>query len=116
MWASQPGLRPAGAVKPSSGQGNAFLDYYPGGWQEILPNFGDPCEYKGAMFGLHDEVSLLPWDYSILEDDPQCVSVALEVRCIHTPFRLRKTLTLRSSHMLAIDERVPNESDGAMDY
>ena len=115
MWESQPGLPPADAVKPNPAEGNAFLDYYLGGWQEILPNFGDPCEYKGVRLGLHDEVSLLPWRYEVVEDDPNCVSVALEVRCIHTPFRLRKTLTLRSGCTLEIDEQVQNESDEAMD-
>jgi len=115
MWASQPGLQPAGAVRSPSVGGKAFLDYYPGGWQEILPNFGDACEYKGAALALHDEVSLLPWQYSILENDPQCVSVQLEARCIRTPFRIRKTLTLRPGCTLKIDEQVRNESEEFMD-
>jgi len=115
MWASQPGVPPADAVKPSRSQGNAFLDQYLGGWQEILPNFGDPCEYKGMKLELHDEVSLVPWRYTILENNPECVSVALEVRCVHTPFRVRKTLTLRAGCTLEIDEQVRNESDEAMD-
>lgn len=115
MWASQPGLQPAGITKPATAGGNAFLDYYPGGWQEILPNFGDPCEYKNATLGLHDEVSLLPWRYSVLEDDPECVSVLLEVRCVRTPFRLSKTLTLRMGCALEIAEQVENESPETMD-
>lgn len=114
MWASRPGLQPAGAVKAPA-QGNAFLDFYPGGWQEILPNFGDPCEYKKVALGLHDEVSLVPWKYTIVEDEPQCVSVVLEVRCVRTPFRLRKTLTLRPGRVLEIEEQVENESAETMD-
>ena len=110
MWASKPGLQPAGTIKPSSGQGNAFLDNYPGGWQEILPNFGEPCEYKDTSLGLHDEISMLPWDYAILVDDPQCVSVRLEVRCMLTPIRINKTLTLRSGGELEIEETVENDS------
>lgn len=115
MWASQPVLQPSGTVKALSAGGNAFLDYYPGGWQEILPNFGDPCEYRGTALALHDEVSLLPWQYVIVENDPQCVSVRLEVRCMRTPFRIRKTLTLLSGCILEIDEQVQNESEESMD-
>jgi hypothetical protein len=115
MWSSQPGLQPAGAVKTSTGQLNSFLDNYPGGWQEILPNFGDPCEYKNTTLGLHDEVSMLPWSYSIVDDEPQCVSVRLEVRCVRTPFRIQKTLTLRPGCVLEIAEKVTNESAETMD-
>ena len=115
MWASQPGLQPAGTVKTSSGPVNPFLDNYPGGWQEILPNFGDPCEYKNTTLRLHDEVSMLPWNYAIVEDEPQCVSVRLEVRCVRTPFRIRKTLTLRPGCVLEIAEKVTNESAETMD-
>jgi len=113
MWTSQPGLQPAGAVNAVSA--NAFLDLYPGGWQEILPNFGDPCEYKKAQLGLHDEVSLLPWNSTIVEDSPQCVAVELQVRCVRTPFRIRKTLTLRSDCELEIAEHLDNESLETMD-
>lgn len=115
MWASQPGLKPVGAVKASSGQDNDFLDNYPGGWQEILPNFGAPCKYKNITFGLHDEVSMVPWNYTIVDNEPECVSVRLEVRCLHTPIRVHKTLTLRAGCVLDIEETVENESTEPMD-
>ncbi|HEX4424144.1 MAG TPA: aldose 1-epimerase [Terriglobales bacterium] len=115
MYVSQPGLQPAGAVKAPTANGNAFLDYYPGGWQEILPNFGDPCEYKNAALGLHDEISLLPWKYTILQDELDCISVLLEVQCVRTPFRLRKTLTLRPGGTLEIAEELQNDSAEKMD-
>jgi hypothetical protein len=44
-----------------------FMDYYPGGWQEIFPNGGAPSSYLGAQFGQHGEVSNLPWDYEITQ-------------------------------------------------
>lgn len=116
MWRSVPGLRPRGSVVVSANPKNAFLDFYPGGWQEVMPNFGDPCEYKGAALGLHDEVSLLPWAATVAKDEPDCVSVALEVRCLRTPFRLRKVLTLRLGCELEIHETVINESEETMDF
>ena len=114
MWASRPGLQPAGAVKAAS-PGSAFLDFYPGGWQEILPNFGEPCEYRGCTLGLHDEVSLLPWNVTVVEDHLEVVSVLLEVHCLRTPFQVRKTLTLRSGSELLIEEELTNDSNEVMD-
>jgi Domain of unknown function (DUF4432) len=110
MWASHPGLQHAGTVKTSTGPLSPFLDNYPGGWQEILPNFGDQCEYKNTTLRLHDEVSMLPWNYTIVEDEPQCVSVRLETRCVRTPFRIGKTLTLRPGCVLEVAEKLTNES------
>jgi hypothetical protein len=116
MWLSYSGLPPASACRPDVvGSNGAFLDYYPGGWQEILPNFGEACTYKQAALGLHGEVSLLPWQYTILQDDIECVSIRLSVRCIRTPFRLEKTLTLGSGPVLKIEERLINDGQEEMD-
>jgi hypothetical protein len=114
MWASQPGLQSSRAMKGVTPE-TAFLEFYPGGWQEILPNFGDACRYKGAALGLHDEVSLLPWACTIVENHPGCVSAVFEVRCVRTPFRIRKRLTLRGGCDLQIEEEVWNESSEEMD-
>jgi hypothetical protein len=91
------------------------MDHYPGGWQEILPNFGASCVYKGATIGQHGEVSLLPWRYTILKDEPSCVSVEFSVRCIRTPFDLRKTLTLGRGPVLKLEEQLTNVSAEFMD-
>ena len=114
MWVAQPGLPPAGALKAVTPE-TAFLEFYPGGWQEILPNFGDACRYKGAALGLHDEVSLLPWTSQIIDNNAACVSATFEVRCIRTPFRIRKKLILRPGCHLEIEEEVSNESNEEMD-
>lgn len=117
LWLSYPGLRHrqlSPEHRPDAH--SSFLDSYPGGWQEILPNFGDPCQYKGAALGLHDEVSLLPWSYEIRQDDPSCVAVQFSVRCVRTPFRIEKTLTLRPGCVLQISERITNEAAEQMDF
>ena len=116
LWLSYPGLRPAGlptvGVPDASG---SFLDTYPGGWQEVLPNFGEPCVHKGASLGLHAEVSLLPWQYTILQDDPTCVSVQFSVRCIRTPFALTRVMTLCPGSVLRLQEKLVNESSETVD-
>jgi Domain of unknown function (DUF4432) len=91
---------------------HAFLDTYVGGWQEILPNGGAPSQYGGARFGQHDEVSNLPWDYRIVEDTPQRVSVAFSVRTYRTPFHLERQVWLdQDTAELRVVERLRNESN-----
>lgn len=110
------GIRPPTLQGPTPGWG-AFLDYYEGGWQEILPNGGPACTYKGVTFGLHDEISLLPWRYRIIEDEPERVIVDLEVSAVRTPFRLQRRMSLSSgSAVLEIEETLTNEGREPLDY
>jgi hypothetical protein len=111
MWRSPNGVRnPATFVPTVPRPEGSFLDYYEGGWQECFPTGGHAAEYKGARFGVHGEVCLIPWAYSIVEDKPARVVVRFTVRTYRTPFRLEKTVTLeRHSGCLVFDERVVNE-------
>ncbi|MBI2843823.1 MAG: DUF4432 family protein [Armatimonadetes bacterium] len=113
MWRSPLGLPSAAKLARSLPPGiGAFLDNYEGGWQEVLPNGGFPCIYKGIDFGLHDETPLLPWSCVILEDTPDSVSARCWVRTRLTPFYVEKTLTLRSGEAtLTIEEEVINEGE-----
>ncbi|MGB9678222.1 MAG: DUF4432 family protein, partial [Candidatus Ratteibacteria bacterium] len=95
----------------------SFIDYYPGGWQEIFPNAGGMCEYKGAILGLHGEVSLLPWEYKIIEDSKDKVSVKFSVYTYRTPFYLEKTITIKSgTPYIEIDEEVRNLAGEEVDF
>jgi len=88
-----------------------FEDYYYGGWQEILPNSA-PINYRGAKLGQHGEVSLIPWDYKIINQSVDEVSVKLWTRPLRFPIMIEKTLTLKKgSPKLYIDETLTNESD-----
>ena len=92
---------------PSTGP---FLDYFSGGWNEVLPNGGPHVTYKGAELGQHGEISLIPWEYAIMEDTPDRVAVRLWVRPIRTPFFLEKTLSLEPGRaVLKIEETLTNE-------
>ena len=103
-------------ITKESKPGN-FLDYYPGGWQEIFPNGGAPCEYKGAVLGLHGEVALLPWDYKILEDTSEKVSVLFSVGTYRTPFELEKIITIEKGNgYIEIEEKVKNTGGQNMDF
>ncbi|MEA4906494.1 MAG: aldose 1-epimerase [Anaerolineaceae bacterium] len=90
----------------------AFHDYYYGGWQEVLPSAGWASEpYLGTFQGLHGEVSLLPFEASLVEDDPQRVSLRTRVRMYRSPLALERTLTLeRGKAALLVHEKLVNES------
>jgi hypothetical protein len=111
MWRSPQGVRnPATFVPTVPRPEGSFLDYYEGGWQDCLPTGGGPAHYGGTSFGPHGEVCLIPWDYVVLEDDPEQVVVRLRVRTYRTPLLVEKTLSLRrGSATLTIDERLLNE-------
>jgi hypothetical protein len=94
---------------------DTFVDGYGGGWQEILPNGGAPSSYAGASFGQHEEVSLLPWDYAVVEDTEERVVVRLSVACAKTPLRLVKELSLEArSAQLDVNETLVNESPASV--
>ncbi|OQY92230.1 MAG: hypothetical protein B6D39_04935 [Anaerolineae bacterium UTCFX2] len=103
---------------PTNVHSLGFLtDVYDGGWHEQLPNSGNPSNYGGAEQGLHGEVCLLPWRWSVLEDTPDRICARFWVRTYRTPFLLEKTMTLeRGKAVLSIDERVTNESSAPQHF
>ena len=112
VWLAPGGVRnPTSYLSTSPDPLATFLDYYPGGWQEIFPNGGAPSSYLGASFGQHGEVSNLPWDYRIVEDSEEAVAVRFSVRTQKTPFLLQKLLRLRSGEgSIQFEETLTNES------
>ena len=95
----------------------SFSDFYEGGWQELLPVAGDfPSESKGAQFGQHGEVALLPWSYRINEDTPERISITFSVDTTRTPFHLDRTMILEHGEpTLQIEESLKNEGDEPME-
>ena len=52
MWRSPLGVRPqAMNLNTIPSADGSFMDYYEGGWQEVFPNGGRPCVYKGCEMG-----------------------------------------------------------------
>lgn len=103
---------PAGGARESS-----FFDHWTGGWFEVLPNGGPACEYKGVQLGSFAETINVPWNYRILEDQPDRVSVALWVNTYRTPFLLQKILTLEAGKAaLSIKERLTNEGQEPLEF
>lgn len=94
---------------------NQFEDYYYGGWQEVLPN-SQAFNYRGAMLGLHGEVSLIPWKFAIITNTDEEVAVKLWTRPLRIPLLIEKTLSLtRNEPNLIITEKLTNESSTHLD-
>lgn len=118
MWRSPMGLRDPRTFVPSSENGAGFwFDYWEGAWQEVLPNGGVASDYKGAHYGLHGESSLIPWEFRVLEDQPERISVAFWARMYRSPFYLEKRLSLEEhSGVLTIKETLVNEGRERMAF
>lgn len=118
LWHAPQPILPAreGVMSSARGQG-AFLDYYSGGWQEVLPNAGPATVYKGAELGQHGEAALLPWDVRVIEDDARRVEVEFTVETLRTPFRLVRRMALESnSPHLTLSESLTNLGEEPMHY
>jgi galactose mutarotase-like enzyme len=99
-----------GVVSVAHPDGN-FLDHFAGGWQEILPAAQFPDSYRGAAFGVHGEAALLPWDWSIVVDEPDELAVELTVRLRRFPVTLTRRMSISSeAAVLRFDERLSNNS------
>jgi hypothetical protein len=117
MWRTPMGWRNPATFTPTvASAAGSFLDLYGGGWQECFPAGGGPCTSKGAEFGVHGEVALLPWHGKIVKDTPEEIAAKFWVRTVRTPFYLEKTLSLKAnSPVLTLAERVVNEGEEEME-
>lgn len=118
MWRSPCGLRNPLRLQTSvGGSEGPFTDGYEGGWQEIFPNGGRNCTYKGAEYGLHGELWGLPWEVEVVYEAAEEVSVKFSVATLRSPFVVEKTLSLGSGRaLLAIEETVRNTGEEEMAF
>lgn len=100
---------PASIFTQKRDTGSQMEDYYYGGWQDCLPNSA-PFTYRGASYGQHGEVWGITWQYSIIEDSADQVTLKCWVRPMRTPLLVEKYLTLKKdSSALTVKSRVTNE-------
>jgi hypothetical protein len=118
LWHTpQPMMPPGQLISTSPRQQGSFLDFFPGGWQEVLPNAGPATVYKGAELGQHGEVALLPWTVRVIADRASHVSVEFSVETVRTPFRLVRTISLESEALECdLNESLTNLGEEEMDF
>jgi galactose mutarotase-like enzyme len=110
------GPRNPGDILPTSGHSEVFRDLTGGGWSDILPNAGQPSEYLGAKFGLHEETALLRWKGEITERFDLRVSAKFRVDLIKYPLTVEKKITLGQDTKLLIEETVTNNSNQELPF
>jgi galactose mutarotase-like enzyme len=118
LWhAPQPYLPPGQQIATVNRPQGNFLDYYPGGWQEVAPNAGPATSYENAQLGQHGEVALLPWDLRVVEDSESRVEIELSVETLRTPFRLMRRMSIVSGcSVLSLQERMTNLGEQRLPY
>jgi len=96
MFHAPTGYRKPGSIvgtcKRSEGE---FMEYYGGGWQDILPFAGnEPIKHRFGEWSMHGETPLLPWDAVIEKDSPSEVTAKLFIDIPRYPFHLEKWITM----------------------
>ncbi|MBN2072395.1 MAG: DUF4432 family protein [Actinobacteria bacterium] len=94
-----------------------FLESYLGGWQEIVPNGGPGCVYRGAVFEQHGETPQLCWDHEIIEDSPGKISVRFSTRLKKLSLEIEKIITMVSnSPVVTLKEKLLNTGKETVDF
>lgn len=95
----------------------SFIDYYEGGWQDVFPNAGPSCRWRGVDWGQHSITPLLQWDCKIEKNSGEGVIVHLEVDCHCYPFSIDKWIILKKGeNSFIIKERLTNRSEQELEY
>ncbi|MCW5980414.1 MAG: aldose 1-epimerase [Bryobacteraceae bacterium] len=117
LWKSPWGLKPLGAGIPTAATSEeAWLEHYAGGWQEMFPNGGDSCVYKGCRLNFHGEVSTLPWEFTHAEGGDYA-EAEFTVATFRSPFRLRRRMRVESGRpVLRIFETLTNAGEEPMRF
>lgn len=111
------GIRNPAGVTPSVYTDSPYLDFFSGGWNDVIPCGGPGANYKGALLGQHGETSLAAWNCTIIEDTPERVAARLWVRPLRIPFFIEKTLSIEPGMpVLNISEKVVNEAGEKLQF
>lgn len=103
LWHGHPDVMAnKGGIQSTMAPSGVFLENFAGGWQEVFPTGGDPTVHKGASFGQHGEVALLPWNLSVIEDTHEKLIVVFFVRSRRFPLTLKRTIEIRADEASAV--------------
>jgi galactose mutarotase-like enzyme len=101
----EPGVGPA----PAADSTGMWVNYSWSAWETIFPNYGPPCEYKGALLDFHGEAGRLPWQVENVENDGKCLRVTVCVDLVKSPFRIERIMSLEAGQpILSISETITN--------
>jgi hypothetical protein len=96
--------------------GAAYDDWFCGGWDELFPNDA-VVEIGGERYPDHGELWAMPWEWSIVEQTRDEVTISLRHAGIITTTRFEKRLTMRANEpLLHIAARIRNEGAQPLDF
>jgi len=113
------GYRKPGSLTGTVGRSDGeFMEYYGGGWQDILPFAGnETIKHRFGEWGMHGETPLLAWDATIEDESPSEVTVKLAVNTPRYPLHVEKWITIDdNSATVRIREKVANTSNQTLEY
>lgn len=117
IWRSPQGLSCLKKIQYVKKDDHILTDGYTGGWFECFPSLGEPCNYKGANIPHYGEVCYLPWEYTVLKDEPGEVSLKCLVKTTKTPYSIEKIFTVKSGEpTLYIEESISNTGGVDLHY
>lgn len=102
LWRSPWGLRMRGSAATAADSATNLIEWYPGGWQVMLPNGGDEVAAYGTTWGMHGEAWLAPFEATLVED-----GVELRARLVRSPLELLRVIRLDGG-CLSVTETVTN--------
>ncbi|HZU26413.1 MAG TPA: DUF4432 family protein [Bryobacteraceae bacterium] len=89
-----------------------WMDGYSGGWQELFPNAGDACVYKGALLGFHGEASISCWECRVEHEGPVAAAVEFSARLARSPFALRRRYIVEVGRpSVRVEEEITNRGE-----
>jgi galactose mutarotase-like enzyme len=96
----------------------AFLDHYPGGWQDVLPAAGGPSEGDGGTpLGLHGESTVIPLNVEVLADTTERIAVELTAELTRYPLAVERKVALEAGDpTLHVSETVTNVGEVGVHY
>lgn len=117
VWRNPMGLSGLKKLQMAPVDSDMFADNYLGGFFEIIPSVGGGGNYKGIRFGGYCESNQLPWEYEVVEDREECVSLRCFVRLNKLPILAERVMTLKKdSAALVMEEKITNIGLEPIDY
>jgi hypothetical protein len=105
LFQSPWGRRDLTHLPPTSDSQLDWLARYCGGWQQLIPNAGEPRSVDGVLRGYHGEAAVVGWDVTSVDEG----SATFSVRLTTAPLFLTRSVRVDGA-TLHVRDTIRNES------
>ncbi len=117
VWRNPMGMSGVRKLQLAPVDADIYADNYLGGFFEIFPSVGGGGNYRGIRLEGYCESNQLPWEYSVLCDTEEKITLRCFVRLNKLPILLERCMTLTAnSPVLTLDEKITNIGAEPVDY